>query len=80
MRTPLTLHLDDQILTAAERYAQQQGHSLAELVEQYLQALPQSEPELSPKVRRLKGIVKVSQDFNYEAAMEEERLNKHLHG
>ena len=80
MRTSLTIQLDDQILAAAEQYAQKRGHSLTELVEQYLQTLPQSEPELSPKVRRLKGIAKVGQDFDYEAALEEERFNKHLHG
>ena len=80
MRTSLTIQLDDQIFAAAEQYAQKRGHSLAELVEQYLQTLPQSEPELSPKVRRLKGIAKAGQDFDYEAAMEEERSNKHLHG
>lgn len=82
MNTKLTLTLEKQIIKQAKHYANQKGSSLSELVENYFKCLTESSQhqettELSPKIKKLRGILKVNEDFNYKKILEEERLKKH---
>lgn len=76
----LTLTLDDDLLQAAQHYAQQQGQELETLVAELLKATVQpsvapspakSARPLSPLVQELYGLVKLPADFDYKTAIEE---------
>ena len=71
MNTKLTLTLEKDIIEHAKKYARDKGQSLSELVENYFKLLTENksnetEIKLSPKVERLKGILKVDKDFDYK--------------
>nr|WP_302052021.1 DUF6364 family protein [Hymenobacter sp. BRD128] len=78
----LTLTLDDDLLRAAQHYAQQQGQALETLVAELLKAAvqpattpPLVEPirPLSPRIQRLFGAVQVPADFDYRKVLDEAR-------
>jgi len=76
------LTLEKEVIVMAKDFAKDQGQSLSELVENYFKLLtknkvPQNTLELSPKVKSLKGILKVDKDFDYKKILEEEILKKH---
>lgn len=82
MSKKLTLTLEKEVIAMAKDFAKDQGQSLSELVENYFKLLTKNqEPldtiELSPKVKSLKGILKVDNDFDYKKVLEEEILKKH---
>ena len=58
----LTLSVDENVVARAKRYAEQQGTSVSQLVETYLDALARpsvvEDEELPPVTRRLSGILK----------------------
>lgn len=80
----LTITLDDQLLAAAQAFAQRQGQPLATLVAEWLRATVQpatvpiqASPQFSPRIQRLMGSLKLPADFDYRTALEdalEERL------
>jgi DNA-directed RNA polymerase subunit F len=64
MNTKLTLSLDKKVIEYAKDLARKNGKSLSELVENYFKHLTSNEinkeiTSLSPKVKKLKGIIKV---------------------
>jgi len=66
----------------AKDFAKEQGQSLSELVENYFKLLTKDKEsdnpvELSPKVKSLKGVLKVGKDFDYKKVLEEEILKKY---
>ena len=75
----LTLTLDDDLLTAAQAYARQQGQELDALVAQLLQAAVRpaapattlTVEERLAIVRQLAGSVQLPPDFDYKQAVEE---------
>ncbi|MEM7548149.1 MAG: DUF6364 family protein [Bacteroidota bacterium] len=82
MNTKLTLTIEQEIIKKAKKYASTNGRSLSEMVENYFKLL--TEPDSvdrkdrpSSKIQKLQGSVKVSDDFDYEKILEEERLKKH---
>ena len=81
MNTKLTLTLEKEVIEIAKEYAKEKGQSLSELVENYFKLLTKDtkteEIELSQKVKSLKGILKVDQDFDYKKVLEEEIIRKH---
>ena len=81
MNTKLTLTLEKEVIEVAKKYAKEKGHSLSELVENYFKLLTKDAKteiiELSPKVKSLKGILKVDKDFDYQEILEEEIIKKH---
>lgn len=84
MNTKLTLTLEKEIIERAKKYASKSGRSLSELVENYFQLLTESgnketSEALSPRVSKLKGILKVDNNFNYKETLEKELLKKY-HG
>lgn len=67
MTTKLTLTVEDSVIKKAKSYAKKTGRSLSELIEKYLETLTdeqQDEKQISPKLRRLVGSVKLPDDFD----------------
>ena len=82
MNTKLTLTLKKEIIEQAKKYASQKGRSLSEIVENYFKFLLESKPEddtedFSPRIKKLKGILKVDADFDYKKVLDAERSKKH---
>ncbi|WP_426670238.1 DUF6364 family protein [Mucilaginibacter sp. McL0603] len=69
MTTKLTLTMEGKVIDSAKEYARQKGKSLSDIVENYLKSISTHEittEGLSPKVARLKGIIKLPEDFDYK--------------
>ena len=82
MNTKLTLTLKKEVIDQAKKYASEKGRSLSEMVENYFKYLTEIKPEkkaeeLSPRVKKLRGIVKVKSDFDYKKILDEERIKKY---
>lgn len=81
MTTKLTLTVEESIIKKAKSYAKQTGRSLSELIEKYLETLTEEHPEqkeISPKLKRLVGSVKLPTDFNEKKELINYLENKHL--
>jgi len=82
MNTKLTLTIEKQVIEEAKAYAKEKGQSLSDLVENYFKLLTQdkreiSENELSPRTKRLRGILKVEPDFDYKQVLTDELSKKY---
>lgn len=80
MTTKLTLTIEQDVIKVAKAYAQQKGRSLSELIESYLKTLTaktSAEEDLSPKVKKLMGSVKLPKDFDYKKTLAEELSKKY---
>jgi hypothetical protein len=69
MTTKLTLTMEDKVINSAKKYAREKGKSLSDIVENYLKSISAHEvavDDLSPKVARLKGVIKLPEDFDYK--------------
>lgn len=82
MSTKLTLTLDKEVIEQAKKYAADKGKSLSEMVENYFKYLTDSKAEeekeqLSPRVKKLRGVLKVDSDFNYKDVLNEAKITKH---
>lgn len=82
MNTKLTLTLEKEVIEQAKKYASQNGISLSEMVENYFKYLTEFKPEekiekLSPRIKKLRGIMKVNSDFDYKKVLDKERSKKH---
>ena len=72
MTTKLTLTMEDKVIDSAKKYAQKNGKSLSNLVENYLKSITTKEPDatkLSLKVTKLMGVIKLADDFDYKSAL-----------
>ena len=80
MTTKLTLTIEQEVIKTAKSYAQEKGRSLSELIENYLKTLVSNDKnidDLSPRVKRLVGSVKLPIDFDYKKTLEQEISKKH---
>ncbi len=82
MNTKLTLTIQKEILEKAKEYAKDKGQSLSDLVENYFKLLTKDErkikpKQLSPRVKRLRGILKAQSNFDYKKTLEEELRKKY---
>ncbi len=82
MNTKLTLTLEKEVIEIAKAYAKEKGQSLSEMVENYFKLVTidrrKIKPkELSPRVRRLRGIIKVSEKIDYKKTLTEELSKKY---
>lgn len=69
MQTKLTLTLEQSIIEQAKLYAKEKGRSLSELIENYLKVVIDDNPQkikLSPSIKKLKGSIKLPDDFDYK--------------
>ncbi|MEN8120996.1 MAG: DUF6364 family protein [Bacteroidota bacterium] len=69
MQTKLTLTLEQSIIEQAKLYAKDKGRSLSELIENYLKVVledGQQKVKLSPSIKKLKGAIKLPENFDYK--------------
>jgi len=81
MTTKLTLTVEEEVIKKAKSYAKQTGRSLSELIETYLEALTETSPEnqqISPKLKKLAGSVKLPVDFDEKKELAAYFESKHL--
>jgi len=81
MITKLTLTVDDSISKKSKSYAKHTGRSLSELIENYLATLTEEtgdQEQLSPKLRKIAGAIKLPANFDEDAALNAYFENKHL--
>ena len=74
MQTKLTLTLEQSIIEQAKLYAKDKGRSLSELIENYLKVVledNQQRVKLSPSIKKLKGTIKLPEDFDYKKDLTE---------
>lgn len=81
MTSKLTLTVEEEVIKKAKSYAKQTGRSLSELVENYLSTLIDEDKgiqQVSPKLKKLIGAVKLPDDFNEEDELRAYFEKKHL--
>jgi hypothetical protein len=80
MTTKLTLTIEESVIKTAKKYAQKKGRSLSGLIENYLRTLSSKEAmpdELAPRVTRLRGCIKLPDDFDYKQSLADAITKKH---
>lgn len=82
MSTKLTLTIRKEVIEVAKEYAKDKGLSLSEMVESYFKLMTvkhrkMSERQLSPKVQKLRGIIKTNENIDYKAILTEELNTKY---
>ena len=82
MNTKLTLTIEKEVIDTAKEFAKEKGLSLSYLVENYFKIITsqrekKNEHELSPKVRKLRGILATDKDFDYKKTLTEELSKKY---
>lgn len=82
MNTKLTLTIEKEVIQIAKEYAKEKGQSLSDLVENYFKLItnerrPIESKELSPRIRRLRGIIKTDKELDYKQILTEELLKKY---
>lgn len=80
MATKLTLTIEKEIIERAKTYAKRTGRSLSEIIENYLDQLTQDnrEENLSPKLKKIVGAVKLPDDFDEKRELRSYFEKKHL--
>ena len=81
MTTKLTLTIEDKVISSAKKYAQKKGKSLSHLVENYLKSIgtmDTSTHDISPKVSKLRGIIKLPNDFDYKTELSNALSKKYV--
>lgn len=81
MTTKLTLTVEESVIKKAKSYAKQTGRSLSELIEKYLETLiaeDQGTKEISPKLKKLVGSVKLPANFDEKEVLSTYFESKHL--
>ncbi|KFC18171.1 DUF6364 family protein [Epilithonimonas lactis] len=74
MTTKLTLTVEKSVIEKAKKYAKGTQRSLSEMVQKYLETLvesPKEDSELSPKIKKLAGSLKMPEDFDYDKALDD---------
>ena len=82
MSTKLTLTLEKEVIQTAKEYAKEKGQSLSELVENYFKLITMNRreikpKELSPRIQRLRGIIKTKEKLDYKQILQEELEKKY---
>ncbi|MFN2262476.1 MAG: DUF6364 family protein [Psychroflexus sp.] len=82
MNTKLTLTIEKEVIKIAKVYAKEKGQSLSKMVENYFKLITQdniemNEKQLSPKVKKLRGIIKTDDNFDYKEILTEELSKKY---
>jgi macrodomain Ter protein organizer (MatP/YcbG family) len=81
MTTKLTLTVEKDVIERAKSYAKRTGRSLSDLIEKYLENITQEEKrdkELSPRLKKIVGSVKLPKNFNEEKELRVYFEKKHL--
>lgn len=81
MTTKLTLTVEKTVIEKAKSYAKKTGRSLSDLIEKYLESITSDEKndkDISPKLRKIVGAVKLPKNFDEEKEMRSYLEKKHL--
>ena len=80
MTVKLTLTIEKSVIERAKYYAKKTGRSLSELIENYLETVTQisDEGNLSPKLRKITGAIKLPENFDEKKELSEYFEKKHL--
>ena len=80
MTTKLTLTVKKSIIDRAKSYAKNTDRSLSEIIETYLATITEENysTELSPKLKKIVGAVKLPNDFNDNEELRLALEKKHL--
>lgn len=82
MNTKLTLTIEQTIIERAKKYAKQKGHSLSDIIENYLKAITKVEAktdlDISPVTKSLRGTFKAPADFDYKSELSKGLSKKYL--
>jgi macrodomain Ter protein organizer (MatP/YcbG family) len=80
MTTKLTLTVEKTVIERAKIYAKKTGKTLSEIIESYLNSIvTESEKnELSPKLKKIVGAVKLPENFDEELEYRSAVEKKHL--
>jgi hypothetical protein len=73
--------MEDKVIDSAKKYARSKGKSLSDIVENYLKSIAADEisnEDLSPKVARLKGVIKLPENFDYKKELADALVKKYL--
>jgi hypothetical protein len=80
MTTKLTLTIEPNVIMTAKKYAQKKGRSLSDIVENYLRSLSIGNnqiEEISPRVKKLIGAIKLPENFDYKTSLGQEMVKKY---
>lgn len=82
MNAKLTLTIDEATVEKAKKYASKKGRSLSGLIENYLKVITKedadTESELTPIVKSLKGSFTVPEDLDYKKEIVKSLKKKYL--
>jgi len=82
MNTKLTLTIEQKVVSKAKVYAKRKGHSLSDIIENYLKVVTQdglkSDIEMTPIVKSLRGSFKAPSDFNYKKELSKSLSKKYM--
>ncbi len=80
MTTKLTLTVEKTVIERAKSYAKKTGRSLSELIENFLETITEenNNTDLSPKLQKLVGSVKLPEDFDEKKELRSAIEKKHL--
>ncbi|MEO6682429.1 MAG: DUF6364 family protein [Ginsengibacter sp.] len=80
MNTKLTLTIEESVIERAKLFAKNTGKSLSEIIENYLVAITQEDitNNLSPKLKKIVGVVSLPEDLNEEDELRSALENKHF--
>ncbi|WP_335967376.1 DUF6364 family protein [Galbibacter sp. PAP.153] len=82
MNTKLTLAIEKEVIEIAKEHAKEKGQSLSEMIANYfrfvtVKRIKFKEKQLSQKVRKLRGIIKIENDLDYKQILTEELSKKY---
>jgi len=82
MNTKLTLTIEQSVINKAKGYAKRKGHSLSDIIENYLKVITKSGPktdiEITPIVKSLRGSFKASSNLDYKKELSKRLSEKYL--
>ena len=81
MTSKLTLTVEKSVIERAKRYAAQSGRSLSQIIEGYLAKITNekdSNEDISPKLKKIVGSVKLPKDFDEKKELRKYFEKKHL--
>jgi hypothetical protein len=81
MTSKLTLSVEKSVIEKAKMYAKKTGRSLSELIEKYLDSITSdenSEDEISSKLKKIVGAVKLPENFDEDKELRSYLEKKHL--
>ncbi len=81
MTTKLTLTIEKNVIEKAKTYAKETGRSLSEMIESYLENLVDennTKEKISPRLKKIVGVVTLPKDFDEKKELRKYFENKHL--